>query len=52
MTPVTLESLAERVTALEKELADLRRAQPHPAGFKDWRGAQGPLRPCFPDRSG
>ncbi len=41
MTPLTLESLAERVATLEKELAELRQGQPRPAPCKDWRRALG-----------
>jgi hypothetical protein len=37
MTGMTLESLAERVTILEKELAELRRRPP----MKDWHRALG-----------
>jgi hypothetical protein len=48
MTPVTLESLAERVTALENELAELRRSHLHPTAFKDWRAALTvPFDPAF-----
>lgn len=41
MGPVTLESLAERVATLERELAELRGAPPRPGRFKDWRRAVG-----------
>ncbi|MBI1916618.1 MAG: hypothetical protein HYS12_18075 [Planctomycetes bacterium] len=41
MSQLTLESLSERVTAIEKILAEMRQARSGPSRFKDWRKAAG-----------
>jgi hypothetical protein len=41
MAPITLENLEQRLTALEKEVAQLRQAQQARPRFKDWRQAVG-----------
>ena len=41
MSQITLETLSERVTALEKAVAEMRQTSSGPARFKDWRKAAG-----------
>lgn len=41
MSPLTLETLAGRVAALEQTVAHLLQSQPPQAAFKDWRQAVG-----------
>ena len=41
MKKTTLESLENRVEALEKSLAQVVQAPPQPGKFKDWRKAVG-----------
>src|SRR5262245_20484165 len=43
MSQLTLESLSERITVIEKILAEMRQEQPRPSRFKDWRKAAGML---------
>jgi hypothetical protein len=43
MSQLTLESLSERVTVIEKILAEMRQAEQKPSRFKDWRKAAGML---------
>jgi hypothetical protein len=45
MSPVTLENLAQRVTALERELAQWRQTHQQPQAWKDWRQAVGHFTP-------
>jgi len=41
MSSLTLENLEQRLTALEKEVAQMRVAEQIPLRFKDWRKAIG-----------
>jgi hypothetical protein len=46
MATLTLETLAQRVTALEQEMAQWRQAHPQPSPpWKDWRQAVGHFTP-------